>query len=461
MEKNKMGYVPIPKLITTMALPVIFSMLIQSFYNVVDSIFVSRVSEQALTAVSLAFPMQLIVIAVFVGLATGISSVISRKLGANDHDAAVQVAEHGVLIALILYALVAVFGIFVVHFLYEGFSIGSFKFAGFTDDQTIIDYSIEYIRIIMICSFGSIFANAGLSIFRGTGNMIQPMIAQLIGTILNIILDPILIFGYLGFPAMGVKGAAIATVTARAVVMIYIWIQLLAGKSIIKMKIKALKLNLKIVKQIIAVGIPSAIMQALGSVMLFSMNFILSRFGDSAIAVMGVYFRTQSMVYMPIFGLSMGTMPVVGFNFGAKNKERLIKAVKFSTTTAFIFMTVCLVLFQVFPKQLLGLFKASEHMLKIGVPTFRIISFIFPFSGITIILSSAFQGLGKAYYSLVISLIRQLVVLIPFAFFFATFNNVDIVWYAFIIAELVGVTLTVIMFARTYKRSTKGWKAYS
>lgn len=457
MDKNKMGIMPIPRLITTMALPVIFSMLIQALYNVVDSIFVSKISEDALTAVSLAFPMQLIVIATFVGLGTGLSSAISRRLGAKDSKGAALVAEHGVFVAAILYVLVAVFGIFAVKYIFEGFSIGNFTFDGFTSNQDIINYSISYVRIVMIFSFGSIFNQAGMSTFRGTGDMIKPMIAQLIGAVLNIILDPILIFGYFGLPAMGVKGAAIATVTAQIVAMVYIWIMLLNGKSIIKMKIKAFKLKMPIIKQIIVVGIPTAIMQGLGSVMLFSMNFILSSYGDSAIAVMGVYFRVQSMVFMPVFGLAIGTMPVVGFNYGAKNKERIKKAVRFSTIAAISFMSMCLIIFQLLPTQLLGLFNASSQLLAIGIPAFKTISIIFPFIAITIILSTAFQGFGKAYYSLALSIVRQLVILIPAAFLLARLGNIDLVWYAFIIAESIGMVLTILLFTRTYKRSISIW----
>lgn len=461
MENNKMGYKPIPGLITKMSLPVIFSMLIQALYNVVDSIFVSRVSEEALTAVSLAFPMQIIVIAAFVGLSTGISSAMSRKLGAKDHDAAMQVAEHGILIAAILFVCVAVGGYFVATPLFQGFSIGRFDFNGFTQNQEIINYGISYVQIVMVFSFGSIFNQAGMSIFRGTGDMIKPMIAQLIGAILNIILDPILIFGWGKIPAMGVKGAAIATVTAQTIAMIYIWIELFGGKSIIKLKLKKFKLDMHILGQILAVGVPSAMMQGLASIMLFSMNFILSRFGDSSIAVMGVYFKIQSMVFMPVFGLSIGTMPIIGFNYGAKNKDRIKKAIRFSIIAAVSFMFMCLIIFQLFPKALLNMFNASNEMLAIGIPAFRTISFIFPLIAVTVILSTAFQALGKAYYSLIISIVRQLAILIPSAFILASFANVDLVWFAFILAEFIGAILTVLLFTTVYKKSVSKFEDIS
>jgi putative MATE family efflux protein len=447
MPENKMGYVPIPKLIPKMALPLIFSMLVQALYNVVDSIFVSRISEGALTALSLAMPVQMVVVAAFVGLSVGVSSAISRKLGAKDHEGAVLVAENNVIISIILYCGIALFGIFGVQHI----------FGAMTDDPQIIEYTITYLRIILLFSFGSMLNQSGRSIFRGTGDMIKPMIAQLIGAILNIILDPILIFGYLGFPAMGVKGAAIATVTAQIVAMIYIWVQLLMGKSIIKIKIKRIAINMPIIRDILHVGFPSFVMQSLGSVMIFCMNFILSRFGDSAIAVMGVYFRVQSLVFMPVFALSSSTMPVVGFNYGAQNRKRMKDAVRFSSIAAVIFMTLCFVVFQTIPRQLLSLFNASQELLSIGIPAIRTISLSFPVVGMTIVMSTAFQGLGKAFYSLAISLVRMLIILLPSAFLLASFNNVDLVWYAFVIAELSGVIMTVILFVRTFRKSTEGW----
>ncbi len=447
MPENKMGYVPIPKLIPKMALPLIFSMMVQALYNVVDSIFVSRISEGALTALSLAMPVQMVIVAAFVGLSVGVSSAISRKLGAKDHEGAVLVAENNVIISIILYCGIALFGVFGVQHI----------FGAMTDDPQIIEYTITYLRIVLLFSFGSMLNQSGRSIFRGTGDMIKPMIAQLIGAILNIILDPILIFGYLGFPAMGVKGAAIATVTAQIVAMIYIWVQLLMGKSIIKMKIKHIAVSMPIIRDILHVGFPSFVMQSLGSVMIFCMNFILSRFGDSAIAVMGVYFRVQSLVFMPVFALASSTMPVVGFNFGAQNRKRMKDAVRFSSIAAVIFMSLCFVVFQTIPRQLLSLFNASQELMSIGIPAIRTISLSFPVIGMTIVMSTAFQGLGKAFYSLAISLVRMLIILIPSAFLLASFNNVDLVWYAFAIAELAGVIMTVILFVRTFRKSTEGW----
>lgn len=448
MKENKMGVKPIPSLIMGMSLPVIFSMLVQAMYNVVDSIFVSRVGEEALTAVSLAFPIQLIVIAAFVGLSTGISSAVSRKLGEKNHDAAVQVAEHGIFIGIILWILVAIVGVV----------LASFFFQGFTDDQLVIENAATYIRIVTVFSFGSILAHSARSVLQGTGDMIKPMLAQLLGAILNIILDPILIFGWFGLPAMGVKGAAIATVTAQITAMVFIWFLLYSGNSIIKPKVKGFKFDSHIVGQILMVGVPSALMQGLASVMLTVMNLILATFGDSAIAAMGVYFRVQSMVFMPIFGLAIGTMPVIGYNFGAKNKERMLKAVKFSIIVAVCFMTACFLIFQLFSTNMIQAFDPTDEMLSIGVTAFKTISWIFPLVGVTILLSTSMQGLGKAYYSLIISVVRQLVILLPAAYILSKQGNVDIVWYAFIIAEIVGVVVAVSTFMYTYRKSVHHWE---
>ncbi len=447
MQKNKMGYVPIPKLIIKMALPLIFSMLVQALYNVVDSIFVSRLGEDALTALSLAYPLQLVVIAVFVGLSVGVSSAISRKLGEQDHEGALQIAEHGVAIGAAIYILVAIFGAF----------FAKYTMTGFTSNEKIIEYALSYIRIVMIFSFGSILNQAGRAIFRGTGETVKPMIAQLIGAVLNIILDPIMIFGYFGFPALGVKGAAIATVTAQIIAMLYIWIQLLSGKSIIKIKIKKLIFDIKIIGQILSVGFPSFIMQALGSVMLFFMNMVLSGFGEANIAVMGVYFRVQSLVFMPVFAIASSMMPVIGYNFGAHNKKRMVDAYKFTLGVTIGFMSLALVAFQILPRQILSMFNATAELYASGTPAFRTISLAFPIVAINIITSTAFQGLGKAYYSLLISAFRMIIILLPAAYLLSMIGNVDYVWYAFLIADAVAVTISLPLFLRTMKNSTKGW----
>jgi putative MATE family efflux protein len=438
MKEHKMASVPIPKLILGMAIPVIFSMMVQALYNVVDSIFVSRVSEQALTAVSLAFPIQLIIVAAFVGLGTGINSNISRKLGEGDQDSAISISEHGVLIALFLSVFVAIIG-YLLSIVY---------FSWFTDDSSVIMDGRVYVQIVTIFAVFRILAHSGSSSLQGSGEMIKPMIAQLIGAIGNIILDPILIFGWFGLPAMGVRGAAIATVTAQAASMLYIGFVIIRGKEIIKLDMSKFKFNTKIIKGIIAVGFPSAVMQGLGSIMLAGVNLILAQFGESALAVMGVYFKLQSLVYMPIFGLAVGTMPVVGFNFGAKNLKRMLSAVKFSGTLAVIFMSLWVIVFQVFPRALLSIFNATEDMFSIGTDAMRIASLMFPMVAITIILSTSFNAIGKAHFSLMISIVRQIVILLPTAYFLSGMIGVNGVWIAFVVAEVVGVTITSLLFSK-------------
>lgn len=438
---------PIPKLIVTMSLPAILSMMVQAMYNIVDSFFVARVGESALTAVSLAFPIQLVLIAAFVGLGIGINSSISRKLGSGDYKNAVNVAEHGYLLGLILYVLVAFLGIFFI----DDF------FTWFTKDSEILDQGVVYARIILMFSFGRILAQAGMSILQGSGEMVKPMKAQLIGAISNIIMDPILIFGWFGLPAMGVKGAAIATVTAQFLSMVYVFVTLFRGDNYIKLNLKAFKYDGKITKGIILVGLPAAIMQGLVAVMLTGLNKILSGYDDTAVAVLGVYYRLQSLVLMPVFGISQGTMPVVGFNFGAKNKQRILHALKFSGAMALAYMTFGFVVFQLFNVELLSLFKASDEMLSIGTTAFKRISLMFPLMAITIILSTGFQGMGKAHYSLVVTFLRQIIILLPLASILGKAFGLDALWFSFVSAELVGFALALGFFSKTYRDTIMTW----
>lgn len=451
MEKNKMGVWPIPKLVWSMSLPAIFAMLVQAMYNVVDGIFVSRISDgnnDGLAAISLAFPLQLIVIAVFVGLGVGMNALISRKLGAKDASGAALVAENGLLIGLVVYFIVSIFGaLFAKSFMNL-----------FTDNQSIVAYGTVYIRIIMVFSFGRIIAHAGNSIFQGTGQMVIPMVAMLIGAALNIILDPILIFGYFGLPVMGVQGAAIATVVAQIVSMIFVWSLILTGRCSLHLNWKSFQPKKDVIRQILMIGVPVAIMQGIGSIMLTGFNLILSQFGDVAISVMGAYFRLQSMVFMPIFGLSTGTMPIIGFNFGAKNKERMLEAIKFSTTIAFVFMSLCMLIFQLAPDILLGIFNPDDIMLTYGVPAFRTMSLVFPMIAVTILLNTAFQAFGKAHFSLLTSVVRQLVVLLPVAWLLSLAGELNRVWYAFVIAEAIGLVLVLVLFRKTYADVSQDWE---
>lgn len=447
VSKNKMAVMPIPKLILSMSLPAIIAMMIQALYNIVDSIFVSRISEEALTALSLAFPVQMILISCFVGLGIGINSSVSRKLGEGDVDTATNMAEHGYLLALILYLLVAV----------GGFLFADNFFRIFSDDPLILRYSIDYSRIILVFSFGRIFAQAGMSILQGSGEMVKPMRAQLIGAVTNIILDPILIFGMFGLPALGVKGAAIATVFAQGLSMVYVFITIFRGKEYLKLDLKKFKYSRKITRAIILVGLPAAIMQGLVSVMLAGMNFILAGLSATSVAVLGVFYRLQSFVLMPVFGISQGSMPVVGFNYGARNKERIVSALKFAGMISLAYMTLGLIAFQLFSGPLLDIFNSNEQMRQIGITAFRRISFMFPVTAVTIIISTAYQGMGKAHYSLIVTFVRQIVVLLPLAWFLGNTFGLDTLWFSFPAAEAVGLILAMFYFKSTYNHALNVW----
>lgn len=447
-KDNKMGTMPIPKLMLTMSLPAILSMMVQALYNIVDSIFVSKIGEEALTAVSLAFPIQILIVAMFLGVGTGVNSLISRKIGEKDIDSATNAAEHGFLLSGVLYIIIAIAGIL--------FANNFIKL--FTKDIEIINYGTDYIRIIMLFSFGRLFAQAAMSTMQGTGEMVKPMKAQLIGAISNIILDPILIFGLLGFPAMGVIGAATATVIAQIISMIYIVIVLFKGDNYIKLNLKKFKFSGSIIKQIMIVGLPVAVMQGLASIMLTGLNLILASFDETAVAVMGVYFKLQSLVFMPIFGLSQGTMPIIGYNFGAKNKERLMRALKIGISAAVVFMTMGMMVFQIFPVKLLSLFNSTLEMTEIGVVAFRIISLGFPLAAASIMISVSFQGMGDAYISLIVSFIRQIIVLLPVSYILGQIAGLNAVWFGFLISEAVALVIVVYFFRKAYKTKLLAWE---
>lgn len=447
-KDNKMGTMPIPKLMLTMSLPAILSMMVQALYNIVDSIFVSRIGEKALTAVSLAFPIQLIIVATFLGIGTGVNSLISRKIGENDINSAANAAEHGFLLNGVLYIVIALGGIFFAD-----------NFIGlFTKDVEIVNYGTSYIKVIMLFSFGRLFAQAAMSTLQGTGEMVKPMKAQLIGAISNIILDPILIFGLLGFPAMGVLGAAVATVIAQVISMVYIITTLFKGDNYIKLDLKKFKYSSSIIKQIMIVGLPVAAMQGLASIMLTGLNLILASFDETAVAVMGVYFKLQSLVFMPIFGLSQGTMPIIGYNFGAKNKERLMGALKIGIGAAVVFMTMGMIVFQIFPVKLLSLFNSTLEMTEIGVVAFRIISLGFPLAAASIMISVSFQGMGDAYISLIVSFIRQIIVLLPASYILGQIAGLNAVWFGFLISEAVALVIVVYFFRKAYKTKLLAWE---
>jgi putative MATE family efflux protein len=328
----------------------------------------------------------------------------------------------------------------------------------FSNDPVIIDFGVTYIRIILFFSFGRMLSQAGMSILQGTGDMTHPMKAQLIGAISNIILDPILIFGYFGIPAMGVKGAAIATVIGQVLSMIYIFVILYTKENYIKLNFKDFHFDFSIVKQILMIGIPACIMQGIMSIMLFAMNGILLGYDDLASTALGVYYKLESLIFLPVIGLGQGILAIVGFNYGAKNKDRISKTIKMSCLWGISFMTFGLLVFQFFPNQLLAIFNSSKELTKIGVRAFRIISLSFPFAGASIVLSSAFQGMNKAAYSMFLSIIRQLVILIPVSYILGKLFGLDYLWLGFLIAEIIAFAIAIFMIKTIYSKQLKKWE---
>lgn len=441
VKENKMGVMPVNKLLLTMSVPMMLSMLVQALYNIVDSVFVARISEDALTAVSLAFPIQQLMIALGAGTCVGVNALLSRALGEKDFKKVNKTAVNAVFLMLLNYLVFLLVGIFVVK---------PFYLAQTTDTQ-IVEYGVQYLSIVCACSFGMYFQFVFERLLQSTGKTFYTMITQLTGAVINIILDPILIFGLLGMPEMGVTGAAVATVIGQIVAGIVAAVINFKKNEEVKLDFKGFKPSLSTIRQIYVVGIPSIIMQSIGSVMVFCMNQILIAFSTTATAVFGVYFKLQSFVFMPIFGMNNGMVPIVAYNFGAKKKDRLLKTVKLSMMYAVGIMCIGVLIFQLIPDKLFLLFDASDHMLSMGVPALRIISIHFPLAGICIISGSMFQALGNAVYSMITSICRQLVVLLPAAWLLAHLGSVNYVWWAFPIAELASLALNLIFLIRINK----------
>lgn len=442
IKENKMGTMPINKLLISMSLPMMISMLVQALYNVVDSIFVSQISENALTAVSLAFPVQNFMIAVGVGTGVGINALLSRSLGEKKFEQANRVANNGVFLAVLSYIAFLILGII--------FSRRFFQWQ--TDIKDIVDGGYSYLIIVTTCSFGMYGQIVFEKLMQSTGKTIFSMTTQLTGAIVNIVLDPILIFGLFGFPKLGISGAAIATVIGQICGMgLGIYLNTTKNKEI-KVEVKNFRPSLRTIKEIYAVGIPSIIMASIGSVMTFGLNKILLVFSSTATAVFGVYFKLQSFIFMPVFGINNGMVPIIAYNYGARNKDRLMKTVKISIMYGISIMLIGLVIFQVFPKELLSLFNASDKMISIGVPALRTISISFLFAGYCIVVSSMFQALGNGVMSMIVSLVRQLIVLLPVAYLLSKSGNLNMVWWAYPIAEIASVCLSVIGFKYVYKK---------
>lgn len=444
-QENRMGVMPVRKLLVSMSLPIMISMLVQALYNVVDSIFVGQYSEQAFTAVSLAFPIQLLIIAVAVGTGIGMNSLLSRRLGEKSYEDANASATNGIFLALLSWVAFLTFGLF--------FSRAFFEM--FTTDTTIIEMGTQYISICTIFSIGVFVQITCERIMQATGVTIFNMIVQLIGAGLNIVLDPILIFGYFGFPEMGAAGAAIATVIGQNVAMVVAIVFTKYKVKDINIKIKGFSPNGKIIKEIYKVGIPSIIMQAISSVMVAVLNMILIAFSAAAVSVLGAYFRLQSFIFMPVFGLNSGLIPIVGYNYGARKKQRIIDVIKFGLILAITIMLIGLLIFQLFPKELLLMFNATDEMIRLGVPALRIISLCFPTAAVGIVFSSVFQAVGNGVLSMLVSLCRQIIIVLPVAYLLSLTMQVENVWYAFLIAESGSFVLSLFFYRYVYRRYFK------
>lgn len=440
-KENKMGIMPIPKLLLSMSLPMIISMIVQALYNVVDSIFVSQISENALTAVSLAYPVQNLMIAVASGTAVGVNALLSRSLGEKNYQQVDKTANTSILLAVIGSLVFCLFGLFCSRIF---FTIQ-------TNDPEIIEFGVQYMTVICCLSIG-VFMQVTLErLLQSTGRTFYTMITQGTGAILNIIFDPILIFGYFGFPKMGVTGAALATVFGQIVAMLLAaWFNIKCNHEI-HVHPSHMRLEGKTVKAIYSVGIPSILMMSIGSVMTFGMNKILMVFSSTATAVFGVYFKLQSFFFMPVFGLNNGMVPIIAFNYGARKKDRITHTIRLSCTFAFVMMILGLIAFQLIPDKLLLLFNASDDMIAIGSSALRTISWSYLFAGFCIVFSSVFQALGNGIYSLLISVARQLVILLPAAFLLSKAFGLDAVWWSFPIAEIASITLSVVFFKQIYK----------
>ena len=438
-QENKMGTMPVNKLLISMSLPMIISMLVQAMYNIVDSVFVAQISENALTAVSLAFPLQNLMIAFAGGTAVGVNALLSRSLGEKNQDHVNQTAVNSVFIFLVT----------AVIFMIAGLTLSNLFFNVQTTNTEIVNAGTQYSMIVVGCSIGLFCQFLFERLLQATGRTLFTMVTQGLGAIINIILDPIFIFGLCGFPKMGVAGAALATITGQIIACLLALFFNLKFNHDIHFKFKRFRPNAHIVKQIYSVGIPSIIMQSIGSVMTFGMNTILITFSTTATAVFGVYFKLQSFVFMPVFGLNNGMIPIIAYNLGAKQKKRMFDTIKLAMIYATGMMIIGVIFFETIPQTLLGFFNASEAMIKIGTPALRIIAIHFIFAGFSIVCSATFQAVGKGTYSLLTSLIRQLLVLLPCAYVLSLTGNLDLIWLCFPIAEIFSAATSFILMKRT------------
>lgn len=440
-KENKMGVMPIPKLLMSISLPMMISMLVQALYNVVDSMFVAQLNENALTAVSLAFPVQNLMISILSGTGVGINALLSRNLGEKKFDKANRVAMHAVMLAGCSYLLFLIIGVF-----------GSRVFFSVqTADAQILKYGTDYMRIVCICGFGIAFQVILERLLQSTGRTMYSMVTQSVGAVINIILDPIMIFGLLGFPRLEVAGAALATVIGQTVAALLALFFNLKKNHDLKFSMKGFAVSGRIIKEIYAVGLPSIVMISIGSVMTFGMNKILITFTPTATAVFGVYFKMQSFVFMPVLGLNNGMVPIIAYNYGARRSKRIMETIKDSMFVAVAIMLIGFAVFQLMTDKLLGLFNASAGMLEIGVPALQVISVSFILAGFNIVSSSIFQALGHGVLSLAVSVVRQLFILLPAAFLLSKIGGLSMIWWSIPIAEVFAFALCVIFIRKVKK----------
>ena len=446
-EENKMGTMPVGKLIFNMSLPMMVSMLVQALYNIVDSIFVAKLSENALTAVSLAFPLQTLLIAVGAGTGVGMNALLSKSLGEKNFKKANDTAANAAVLYILSYILFLILGFSVVKPFYLS-QIGN-------ADVEIMEMGIEYLSTVMIFSFGLFTQFFFERLLTSTGRTIFSMTSQLTGAVTNIILDPILIFGLFGAPKMGVTGAAIATVIGQCVAGIVAAACNHKYNHDVKLSFKGFKPDLKIIGTIYAVGVPSIIMQSIGSIMTYCMNRILIEFSSTATAVFGVYFKLQSFFFMPVFGLNNGITPIIAYNYGAKQRKRMIHTIKLSMAVAFCLTFVGFIAFEAIPQVLLGMFNSSQQLLDIGIPALRIIGIHFLIAWFCIVAGTVFQALGKAVFSMIVSIMRQLFVLVPAAYILAKVGGLHAVWWSFPIAEIISLAVSLTFLIRIYNTIIK------
>ena len=444
VKENKMGVLPVGKLVFSMSLPMMVSMLVQALYNIVDSLFVSQINQNAFTGVSLAFPLQNLMIAVGVGTGVGVNANLARALGEKKFEKANKFARHGIFLAVCSY----------LAFLAVTLCFTKVYFRAQTDVAATIRYGEQYLYIVGGLSVGSFMQIMNERLLQSTGKTVLSMFTQGLGAVINIVLDPILIFGIGPFPKMGVAGAAVATVVGQICGALFgIYLNVTRNHEI-NINMRGFRPEEKFVKSIYAIGVPSIIMASVTSVMTFLLNLILAGFGalkDTLQSVLGAYFKLQSFIFMPVFGLNNGTVPIISYNYGAGKRTRLVKTIKISALFATSIMLLGLLLMQVFPAQMLEIFKANDEMLRWGVPALRIISVSFIFAGVAIVFSSAFQSLGHPINSMIISIARQLVVLVPAAFLLAKTGNPDMVWWSFPIAEIMSLSASIFFMIKIHR----------